>query len=94
MALPAVDVDYFVELDVVPFDLEAITGPILPLHATTAARESLAGLQHWYDLGFIGVVAPGSVHPAGWQSATTGQIMAYCMGQEDAASGSPRQSMG
>ena len=87
------DVAYLAELDVVPFDLEEITGPVPVAQASTTEWESLDDLQVWYDMGFIGVVEQGRAFPSGWESATTGQIIAYCMGQADSAGGSPRQTM-
>jgi hypothetical protein len=94
MAVAMPSVDYFADLDVIPFDLEEVTGPVAPVLAPASFEwETFQELQHWYDLGFGGVVEPGRRHPRGWETATTAQILAYCNGQADAATRRSRQTI-
>ena len=89
--LQALDLD---ELGVMPFDAEAFTTLVQPAANSMNGRESLDDLRRWYDMGFIGVSQEGRSHPEGYEAATTAELMAYWMGQSDAAGGSPRSCPG
>jgi hypothetical protein len=88
MKLPALDLD---DLDVAPFDVEEFTWlDAQPAPQLPTTGEPAEDPRWWYDIGYVGVVREGSSHPDGYETATTAELMAYWMGQSDAALGKPR----
>ena len=90
MKSAALDLDY----DLDPFDWSMVKPASTSAGSMRLfAPEPLAALQHWYDLGFVGVVQQGKPYPDGYDSATSGELMAFWMGERDAATDAPRQNL-
>ena len=92
MKSAVLDLDFDIDID--PFDWSTVA----PSHQNASAfdcraPEPVGTLQHWYDLGFIGVVQAGTLFPSGYESTTTCELMAFWMGERDAATGIPRQAL-